>query len=102
MDWTTILTAILTFVGGGGLGALIMFPQKKRAAELENETRSSEQWKELYERSENTKAAQSELIDRLRDENNRITTENAVLKIFKCKTVKCVDRDPPLGTNEKE
>lgn len=84
------------------MGAVLMFPQKKRSAELDNETRSSEQWRELFERSENTKAAQSELIDRLRDENNRLTTDNAVLKILKCKTVRCIDRNPPFGEKEKE
>ena len=48
MDWTMMLTAVLTFVGGGGLGAVLMFPQKRKSAELENETKASEQWKELY------------------------------------------------------
>ena len=46
MDWTMMLTAVLTFVGGGGLGAVLMFPQKRKSAELENETKASEQWKE--------------------------------------------------------
>lgn len=55
MDWTAILTAILTFIGGGGLGAVLMFPQKRKSAELENETKASEQWKELYERSEKSR-----------------------------------------------
>ena len=33
MDWTMMLTAVLTFVGGGGLGAVLMFPQKRKSAE---------------------------------------------------------------------
>ena len=52
MDWTMMLTAVLTFVGGGGLGAVLMFPQKRKSAELENETKASEQWKELYIKSQ--------------------------------------------------
>lgn len=108
MDWTTILTAVLTFLGGGGLGAVLMFPQKRRSAELENEMKASEQWKELYERSEKNRDEQSQLIDRLyddlkiaRDANNMLTTENAILKVFKCEKIECIKREPPLG-KEKE
>lgn len=108
MDWTTILTAVLTFVGGGGLGVVLMFPQKRKSAELENEMKASEQWKELYERSEKNRDEQSLLIDRLyddlkaaRDANNALTTENAILKVFKCEKIECIKREPPLG-KEKE
>lgn len=65
MDWTMMLTAVLTFVGGGGLGAVLMFPQKRKSAELENETKASEQWKELYIKSQEEKKGLSNLIDKL-------------------------------------
>ena len=32
-----------------------------------------------------------------RDENNGLTTQNAVLKILKCKRIECSDRQPPIG-----
>lgn len=108
MDLSAILTVVLTFVGGGGLGAVLMFPQKRKSAELENEMKAGEQWKELYERSEKNRDEQSQLIDRLygdlkvaRDQNNSLTTENALLKVFKCEKIECIKREPPLG-KEKE
>ena len=99
MEWTAILTAVLTFIGGGGLGAVLMFPTKRKAAELENEQKASEQWRELFMQKEHTCKDQSNLIDRLRDEINRLTTEVAVLKILKCKNLKCADREPPIADN---
>lgn len=105
MDITTIITAILTFIGGGGIAAIILLPQRKKTVELENEAKASEQWKELFERSEKDNAAQSALIDKLyddlkasRDENNRLTTEVAVLRIWKCEKIECITREPPFGS----
>lgn len=106
MEWTAILTAVLTFIGGGGLGAVLMFPTKRKAAELENEQKASEQWRELFMQKEQNCKEQSNLIDRLydnqgklRDEINRLTTEVAVLKILKCKNLNCAEREPPIADN---
>lgn len=33
----------------------------------------------------------------IRDQNNGLTTQNAVLKILKCKRIECSDRQPPIG-----
>lgn len=99
MDWTAILTAVLTFIGGGGLGAVLMLPAKRKSADLENEKKASEQWRELFMQKEQNCKDQSNLIDRLRDENNRLTTEIAVLKILKCKNLKCAEREPPIADN---
>lgn len=103
MDWTTILTAVLTFIGGGGLGAIIMFPQKRRSADLENEMKASEQWKQLYMQSREENKNQSNLIDKLyddqsrfRDYNNRLTTTIAIFKVLKCKNIKCTERKPAI------
>ena len=35
MDWTSIGLAFLTFIGGGGVAAIVLLPQKRRSAELE-------------------------------------------------------------------
>ncbi len=106
MDWTTILTAGLTFIGGGGLGALLMFPSNRKSADLENEKKASEQWKELFMQAEQDKKKQSALIDKLyddqsrfRDENNRLTTQLALFRVLKCKNLKCTDRKPPIEDN---
>lgn len=34
MDWTTILTAVLTFIGGAGLGVVLLFPTKRKSTDL--------------------------------------------------------------------
>ena len=47
MDWTSIGLAFLTFIGGGGVAAIVLLPQKRRSAELENEAKVSEQWNSL-------------------------------------------------------
>lgn len=106
MEWTAILTAVLTFIGGGGLGAVLMFPSKRKAADLENEKKASEQWRELCMQNQEEKKSQSALIDKLydnqsklRDEINQLTTEVAVLKILKCKNLKCAEREPPIADN---
>lgn len=97
------MTAIVTFLGGGGLGAVLMYPSNRKSAELENEKKASEQWKELFMQADADKKKQSLLIDKLyddqsrfRDENNRLTTQIAVFGILKCRNLKCIHRNPPL------
>lgn len=103
MDWTTLLTALLSFLGGGGLGAVLMYPTNRKSADLENEKKASEQWRELFMQADEDKKKQSALIDKLyddqsrfRDENNRLTTQVAVFSILKCRNLKCIHRNPPL------
>ena len=81
-----------------------MFPANRKSADLENEKKASEQWKELFMQADADKKKQSALIDKLyddqsrfRDENNRLTTQVAVLKILKCRVLKCADREPPIA-----
>ena len=115
MDWSSIIIALIGLVAGGSITALIYFPQIKRnkellnrTAELENEQKVIEQWKELYQASENSRNAQSAHIDRLygdlknsRHQNNDLRAENTALKIFKCETISCQNRKPPLATPNK-
>lgn len=100
MDWT----AILTFIGGGGLATIFFMPLKRKALEIENESKSSKQWMELYEKVRTEKDQINKLVDKLyddikdaRNEINDLTTENALLKAFKCERMDCAKRVPPLG-----
>lgn len=97
------MTALSTFIGGGGLGAVLMFPSKRKSADLENEKKASEQWRELFMQADEDKKKQSALIDKLyddqsrfRDENNRLTTQLAVFRVLKCRDLKCIHRHPPI------
>lgn len=105
MDWMSLLSSIVTAIlTGGGITAFLYRKENKRAKQLENETTASSQWRELYERAEARADALSVKVDELykklsflRDENNGLTTQNAVLKILKCKRIECSDRQPPIG-----
>lgn len=109
MDWTTIITVICTALcTGGGLSAIFFRRENKRSKQLANESASAQQWKELYEQVKADKESLSGKVDnlykengRLRDNNNDLTTEAAVLKIFKCKVIGCEHREPPLGSQTK-
>lgn len=104
MDWMSLLSSIVTAVlTGGGITAFLYRKENKRAKQLENETTASSQWRELYERAETRADALNVKIDELykelsyiRDKNNGLTTQNAVLKILKCKRIGCADRKPPI------
>ena len=106
MDWMTIGLAFLTFISGGGIAAIVLLPQKRRAADLENEAKVSEQWKELFIQCREEKSRQSDLIDKLYDDltvsriqNNALTTNNAILKLWKCETLECGQRKPPISAD---
>jgi hypothetical protein len=106
MDWMTIGLAFLTFISGGGIAAIVLLPQKRRSADLENEAKVSEQWKELFIQCREEKSRQSDLIDKLYDDltvsriqNNALTTNNAILKLWKCETLECGQRKPPISAD---
>lgn len=108
MDWTTIITCLITFVGGGGLAAFLLLPQKRKEADLENERKQSQMWRDLYDEQVKINVHLNTTIDGLwikieglRDENNTLSTKVATLTILKCESVGCGTRIPPLGTITK-
>lgn len=108
MDWTTIISAAVAAISaGGGIGIFFDRKHKKRAPELANESTVSSQWKELYERSEAKVNSQSDKIEGLyktigdlRSQVNGLTSQRAVLTLYKCCKVNCPDREPPFGSQE--
>jgi hypothetical protein len=109
MDWMSLLSSIAAAIlTGGGITAFLHRKENKRAKQLENEATASSQWRELYERAEaraetlNTKVDELyKKLGYLRDQNNGLTTQNAVLKILKCKRIGCSDRQPPIARKEE-
>lgn len=106
MDWTSIGLTFLTFISGGGVAAIVLLPQKRRSAELENEAKVSEQWKELFMQSREEESKQNGLIDKLYDDltearniTNKLTTNNAILKLWKCEKLECSNRRPPISSD---
>ena len=106
MDWTTILTGLISaLISGGGLMGAFYMKENKKAKQLENESTASSQWRELYEKSEQKNEKLQTKLDAsykentmLRDTNNGLTTQNAVLKTYKCETISCSNRKPPFGS----
>lgn len=108
IDWTTILTAILALFSGSGLTYFLFYPQMKRAKELENDQKAIEQWKELYNVSNEDSKQKSNFNDKLYDdlkysrhENNDLKAQITALQIFECTCINCDKRKPPLGSNVK-
>lgn len=113
MDWTTVLVAVLSsLVSGGGIAGLVFFKENKRARQLDNETTASAQWRELYEKSEAKVDGLNLKVDALykengylRDQNDSLKTQRAVLTMYKCETLNCTNRQPPFGSqinNQKQ
>lgn len=99
IDWNVILTGIL---GSGCIGSIFFFRENRKAKQIENEKNAADVWQELFERSEARCANLSERLDALykenakfRDENNALTTRNAVLELQKCLRNGCASREPP-------
>lgn len=120
MEWTTIITSLIAAIlSGGGIGALFYRKENKRmkeaeieAKEVENDRKAADEWQAVAEGKqkridhlEATVAKKDEKIEELyatigdlRERVDNLSTENAVLKIYKCVKIECGDRQPPFGT----
>lgn len=109
---TEFIVALLTvLLGTQGISIFLFYKERKKTKKLENEAlklqneiTAAEQWQKLFERSDAIVKQKDGKIEELykdngvlRDENNSLTTENAVLKLLKCETVGCDKRIPPLA-----
>lgn len=89
MNAETIIQIITLILGSGGLLALFFVSEKKAKAQIENMEKTIEQWKEI--------------VAQLRKELDENNTTIAVLRLLRCKKTKCIDREPPYGSEvEKE
>lgn len=112
MEIISALTTVLGILLGGG--GVLFWKQDKRAKEIENEAKQSDEWRKLYERSEQDSRDKSDKIDRLYDEKKELRerfetlmAECAELKILnkeleyqKCERFECLKRCPPRFYNQ--
>lgn len=114
MDWTSIFLAL---IGTGGLVSLLLglvtLVEKKSAAMLENAKALAESYQQLaneyQERESKTqellREKEAELLNQikmnssLRHNLDDAHTECAVAKLMYCKKAKCIERDPPFGSD---
>ncbi len=112
MNWTTIITTLLTLlIPTGGLVAIFTMAEKKSSMMLENAKALAESYKQLAEEyqarekesQELLRAKEMELLGQikmnsgLRHSLDDAHTECAVAKLMYCKNSKCIERDPPFG-----
>ena len=112
-----IIQLISLLLGGGGLIALLLITERKTKAQMENTAQAIAEWQKIVERShqdlEEAKERAKELQDlylvqfdintKLRKELDEKNTKIAVLSLLRCRKLKCIDREPPYGSEvEKE
>ena len=112
-----IIQLISLLLGGGGLIALFLITERKTKAQMENTAQAIAEWQKIVERShqdlQEAKERAKELQDlyliqfdintKLRKELDEKNTKIAVLSLLRCRKLKCIDREPPYGSEvEKE
>lgn len=112
MEIISALTTVLGILLGGG--GVLFWKQDKRAKEIENEAKQSDEWRKLYERSEQDSRDKSDKIDRLYDEKKELRErfetlmaecaelkiQNKELEYQKCQRFECLKRCPPRFYNQ--
>ena len=112
-----IIQLISHLLGGGGLITLFLITERKTKAQMENTAQAIVEWQKIVERShqdlKEAKERAKELQDlylvqfdintKLRKELDEKNTKIAVLSLLRCRKLKCIDREPPYGSEvEKE
>ena len=112
-----IIQLISLLLGGRGLVALFLITERKTKAQMENTAQAIAEWQKIVERShqdlKEAKERAKELQDlylvqfdintKLRKELDEKNTKIAVLSLLRCRKLKCIDREPPYGSEvEKE
>lgn len=113
MDWTSIAVTLIT---SGAFTAIYFLGDRKTAQVLDNVSKTIEQWRTItdeYKReAEDLReqlAAKDVKIDQLyksigtlRDRGDKLGSKVAYLSAFRCRKVKCLDREPPFGSAKIE
>ena len=96
---------------------MFLITERKTKAQMENTAQAIAEWQKIVERShqdlKETKERAKELQDlylvqfdintKLRKELDEKNTKIAVLSLLRCRKLKCIDREPPYGSEvEKE
>ena len=112
-----IIQLISLLLGGGRLVALFLITERKTKAQMENTAQAIAEWQKIVERNhqdlKKAKERAKELQDlylvqfdintKLRKELDEKNTKIAVLSLLRCRKLKCIDREPPYGSElEKE
>ena len=118
MDWTTIIVAVISAFGGGGLAFLFTRKETKEGMTLDNmqkvidakdriieerEARCKELKADLAKKDETIAQKEQYITDlhkdnsTLYDKLDKANSRAAVNKLLKCQEIGCAHRRPPLG-----
>lgn len=118
MDWTTIIVAVISAFGGGGLAFLFTRKETKEGMTLDNmqkvidakdriieerEARCKELKADLAKKDETIAQKEQYITDlhkdnsTLYDKLDKANSRAAVNKLLKCQEIGCSHRRPPLG-----
>lgn len=115
MDWTNIIIAVISALGGGGLAVLFTRKETKEGMTLDNMQKVLDAKDRIIEERE---ARCKELKDDLTKKDDKIdelhrinstlrhklddaNTKAAVAEVMRCDITKCTTRRPPFGSGVK-
>lgn len=115
MDWTNIIIAVISALGGGGLAVLFTRKETKEGMSLDNMQKVLDAKDRIIEeREERCKELKNDLdkkdakIDELHKMNATLrhrlddaNTKAAVADVMRCDITKCTNRRPPFGSNHR-
>jgi peptidoglycan hydrolase CwlO-like protein len=115
MDWTNIIIAVISALGGGGLAVLLTRKETKEGMSLDNMQKVLDAKDRIIEeREERCKELKNDLdkkdakIDELHKMNATLrhrlddaNTKAAVAEVMRCDITKCTNRRPPFGSNHR-
>ena len=115
MDWTNIIIAVISALGGGGLAVLFTRKETKEGMSLDNMQKVLDATDRIIEeREERCKELKNDLdkkdakIDELHKMNATLrhrlddaNTKAAVADVMRCDITKCTNRRPPFGSNHR-
>lgn len=105
MDWSSTIPALIgAIASAGGVGGIFHIRETRRAKRLENDRTAANEWKELYERSEQKCESLGVKLDELyitlrkeQEDKNALRVQLERMKLLHCDKTPCMDRHPPFG-----
>lgn len=107
-----IIQILSLLLGGGGIIALFLISERKTKAQMENINTAIAEWQKIVTQNKSDLAeaqtrakefqelyiVQFDINTKLRQELDDKNTRIAVLTLLRCRKYKCIDREPPYGS----
>ncbi len=93
MDWTTIITALLSLIGGGGLATFITWRASKKKSNAEADSAAFKALEQAHQLIAELEKEKADLNDQLADKRDECTTKG----FYMCVHQGCVCRRPAIG-----